>query len=630
VGWVSPYFYEEDEAHHFNRTIEMMKTGDLNPHYFHKPALHFYLRLPFAMVAFLNEVRQGRARTVDELVTRDGVGVGGYAFGASHPGVVKALRLVSVFCLIGIVFSVYAVIFLLTQSLGWSVYGAFLTLGSSLLFRYGGEVGVDVVAGLCVILTCTFARLSRVKGGRRGFYVYSAVAAFCSGLAVGAKYNAVPIIAVPVLNVLMAPRNLQFKPSVQRDGFLIGVVLFIVGVAFVCCNPFVFFELPLFLNQVGYEVWHYGIAGHEGHTSEPGWRHLYLYLCELAAGDYGLIVVLVGCIGMAILVWNGEFLLVIFPLLYLAYMAEQRAHFMRNLVAVVPFFAIATTYLCYKLFGRYRSLACLVAILALFEAYGYVFYVRQSYILDGVNESRILAADWLREQEKGENNDVIFALDRDLQFDPSVRRAKGRDRSVDLTHVSFADLYLSGYAGILFSLNHRSNVSDAEIANIWSKHGKGVSREDQRVVKNPWIGVVNFDDTWTGRNLHAIKQAQQVLPEVNSVEWQALIDQEGWVWVQKKLAELRLATATFQEKQGVAKRLRLQVMSPWFNQRLVVNSKEACVLKMPYEWQVCEFEVIGHEIELVLSKVGFLTTSNDKRVLGVAIKEVALDFSEDS
>ena len=48
-----PYFYDEDEAHHFNRTMNMAKSGDYNPHYFHKPSLHFYLRMPVVFGAYL-------------------------------------------------------------------------------------------------------------------------------------------------------------------------------------------------------------------------------------------------------------------------------------------------------------------------------------------------------------------------------------------------------------------------------------------------------------------------------------------------------------------------------------------------------------------------------------------------
>ncbi|NDC38077.1 MAG: hypothetical protein EBZ48_08485 [Proteobacteria bacterium] len=45
-----PYFYNEDEAHHYNRVVNMVKRGEFNPHYFLKPSLHFYLRMPVVAV----------------------------------------------------------------------------------------------------------------------------------------------------------------------------------------------------------------------------------------------------------------------------------------------------------------------------------------------------------------------------------------------------------------------------------------------------------------------------------------------------------------------------------------------------------------------------------------------------
>ena len=48
-----PYFYDEDEAHHHNRVVNMVKRGEFNPNYFLKPSLHFYLRMPVVAVSFL-------------------------------------------------------------------------------------------------------------------------------------------------------------------------------------------------------------------------------------------------------------------------------------------------------------------------------------------------------------------------------------------------------------------------------------------------------------------------------------------------------------------------------------------------------------------------------------------------
>jgi len=101
-----PFFYSEDEAHHFNRVAEMTKSGDWDPHYFHKPSLHFYLRIPVTALAFLDSARKGHIKSLKELRTRDKYGLAGYAFTASHPGIVKWNRALSVlFSLLLIVFT---------------------------------------------------------------------------------------------------------------------------------------------------------------------------------------------------------------------------------------------------------------------------------------------------------------------------------------------------------------------------------------------------------------------------------------------------------------------------------------------------------------------------------------------
>ena len=103
IGSGLPFFYQEDEAHHFNRTVEMVKSGDFDPHYFHKPSLHFYLRIPALISGFLWNVREGHIRSIKEIRTRDPYGLAGYAFTASHPGIVKWNRALS------LLFSVLAV-----------------------------------------------------------------------------------------------------------------------------------------------------------------------------------------------------------------------------------------------------------------------------------------------------------------------------------------------------------------------------------------------------------------------------------------------------------------------------------------------------------------------------------------
>ena len=74
----------------------MAARRDLNPHYFNKPALHFYLRLPVVYAAAWYERSSGRLNSIREIRTRDPYGLAGYAYTPSHPRVLAAMRLESV------------------------------------------------------------------------------------------------------------------------------------------------------------------------------------------------------------------------------------------------------------------------------------------------------------------------------------------------------------------------------------------------------------------------------------------------------------------------------------------------------------------------------------------------------
>ena len=93
-----PYFYDEDEAHHFTRTVNMVKTGDYNPHYFRKPSLHFYLRMPAVAIGYLYSVSKDRAHSLNDVVSDDPHGIARYPLSTTHPEIAKFARMVSILC----------------------------------------------------------------------------------------------------------------------------------------------------------------------------------------------------------------------------------------------------------------------------------------------------------------------------------------------------------------------------------------------------------------------------------------------------------------------------------------------------------------------------------------------------
>ncbi len=128
-----PFFLQEDEGHHFNRLVEMVKTGDFNPHYFNKPSLHFYLRMPVVAGAFLWSARSNEISSIQDIATRDDAGLSGYAWSASHPRVVKWARSVSTILSLLTIFVAYLLAAKLVDSRWMALAAAFLVACSPVL-----------------------------------------------------------------------------------------------------------------------------------------------------------------------------------------------------------------------------------------------------------------------------------------------------------------------------------------------------------------------------------------------------------------------------------------------------------------------------------------------------------------
>ena len=347
VGAGLPYFYDEDEAHHFNRVVNMVKTGSWNPQYFHKPSLHFYLRMPVVAASFLWSVKKGYLRKVEEIRTRDTFGVGDYAFTASHEGIVRWNRAFSLSLSLLLVMTVYFLARRILKSQGnpaLSFAAALPAVFSPDLVRYSAFIGVDIL----MALLCAAAVLS-------AYCVYSSYSLrgvfFCgliAGLAVSSKYNALPIVLMPAAVVFAAGqvncRSLTAAFAGPAAGFLAG-------------SPFILVSLPLFLNQFAYEIWHYGVEGHAGHMAEPGLHQLLFYLRWLGSSALGwgfLVLAAAGIVGLISARQRSSGIALVFPLCFGLLMCMQKANFERNMLVIVPFLGIFAAVGISALISRFR------------------------------------------------------------------------------------------------------------------------------------------------------------------------------------------------------------------------------------------------------------------------------------
>ncbi len=361
-----PFFYQEDEAHHFNRVVNMVKSGSWDPRYFHKPSLHFYLRMPVVAVSFLYSVKKGYLRKLEEIQTKDTYGVGDYAFTVSHQSIVKWNRAFSLCLSLLIIVLVYFLARRVTGAAGVSIpFAAALPVAVSPdLTEFSAFIGVDTLMSLFCVASVLSALIVVSSFSMRGLIFCGII----SGLAVSSKYNALPVMLIPLSVVVSAGRVNYINAA---TALLSPVAGFFLG------SPFILSSLPLFLNQFGYEIWHYGIAGHEGHSAEPGFPQFLFYLNWLGKSAFGWGSLVLSIAGIFILIAARDAkskIFLLFPLLFGWLMCMQRANFERNMHAIVPFLGVFASAALYAIAGRVRlddalkvKLVVLIALLCMVQ-----------------------------------------------------------------------------------------------------------------------------------------------------------------------------------------------------------------------------------------------------------------------
>lgn len=681
-----PYLYDEDEAHHLNRSVEMVRTGDLNPHYFLKPSLPFYLRLPFVGAGFLWEVKKGRIRNVKELITRDDFGLGGYAFTASHPGVVKWVRGASLIAGLLVVTFAFLLAWELTASGFIALWSGVIAAISPPLVEYSTQVGVDIFCA-CFATATIYASVLLVKN----FSWYRFLAASgTAGLCVSCKYNLAPVVFVPVVALFT---SLGLKGARWALGSLaVSVIFFLVG------TPYALSSLPFFLDQVAYEVWHYSVAGHEGHQGEPGWSQFKHYLLWLSRDATGVVLLVFALAGVAAVLKRSikaGVVVLVFPLFFLVLMSLQRANFTRNMLPIVPVVGIiAASGLCLV---RDRLNHGVVFALILIGTFWGPFSNALNF-----RDGRHDAVESRRELESWLNSDYVrsetseYLIEGKLQLSPALERSPrislyphpslGWLNSKDSHRVEpvrpereldLLPLFIAGFDRVVVS----GAVDNIEMAEAV----KGLAGDDHsmsmRVVKNPRITVYSPKGGWqfNPETLNYLRTHERYrLPLIFSrgedgvegkinpsneiahegdahVAGGELTQGEAWHWMDSRLAvlvdesQLMGILAPLEGEALADIKVELEVMTPWKGQNVGIlggssgevssdNSTASNAIIAPKElvpgqWTRLSFTISRDEL---VKQGGIIVTASqihspanmrlsaDSRRLGVAIRGVMI------
>ncbi len=336
-----PYLHHWDEPQIASTALHMMKTGDFNPHFFHYGSVSIYANLLIDILHYFYLLREEpipfsviigpmdqRAINLEDIQTRFDTG---WHWGVSHPSFYLWNRWLTAAFGTATVLMAYLVTRAVAGSAAGLIASAFLAV-QGFHVAQSAIVTVDVPMAFFVVLV-VFSTLRFDEHARPRYLV---LALLVCGLATATKYNAAVSVITPLAALALASRE-----SIPSLSWLWLAVPTLPALSFLVTMPYVILDLPEFLSQAGYELYHYAARGHGAVPTESGWAHLTLQAGRLGSG-LGVVASIIVLVGVVVLLRRRcGFLTLLFPLVYLITMAGTRVAFPRNLVVLYPFLAIA-------------------------------------------------------------------------------------------------------------------------------------------------------------------------------------------------------------------------------------------------------------------------------------------------
>jgi 4-amino-4-deoxy-L-arabinose transferase-like glycosyltransferase len=306
-----PYAVGVDEPEIMERVVNMMKSGDFNPHFFDYPTLFFYMQLPVAIARFLYGAISGSWHSLDQ------VGAGHFYLWAR--ALTAAIGTGTVFLLFQI-------------GLRWGARHALLGAGLLAVLpmhvRESHFVLTDVPATFFTTLTLLLSLVAHEKGTAKAFMWAGAAA----GLTAATKYNAGIALIMPLIAVWM---TLEAQPS--RFKCLLWLIGGFAG-AFLIAAPYTILDLPGFLNGFAGLTTYYR---NRANDVEPGWL-IYAKHLRATMGWTATVLMIAGFILGVVRAVKGPgrvrwTLLVAFPFVYFYMVSGRALIYGRYLLPMLPF-----------------------------------------------------------------------------------------------------------------------------------------------------------------------------------------------------------------------------------------------------------------------------------------------------
>lgn len=307
-----PNQYHPDEDMLIRIASTMASGGDLNPHFFHWGGGHFY---------------------VTALVLRLAGAVGWLQSDADAYAAARSLSAV-----MGAATVLLAMLIarqLYRNKIITALTGLILSL-TMLHVRSAHYATVDVPATFWLALALWL--FVAASSAERGHLAWLVAAGVSGGIATGTKYHIGLIVPVLASAALVARRGGSRR---QASGWYLMAAGAAVG--FLLTNPYAVLDYPSFSSGVNELLTHYDRpALHPRNHGDNNWV---FFLQTLAGGESGAWFLLSALFGVTILAAEerraGVLVLATFPILSFLYLGSKNANFIRNLMPLMVFMAVA-------------------------------------------------------------------------------------------------------------------------------------------------------------------------------------------------------------------------------------------------------------------------------------------------
>ncbi len=320
-----PYVHSPDEYHIAQHALEMMQTGDYNPHFFRYGSLMIYLNLLVDIVHYCYLL----SRSTGEEALRSLSSIEVSRWFISHPSFYLWNRWLTAAMGVGCVgFS-----FLLAQRLqgAWAgVVAAVFLAGLPYHVERSSMIATDLPASF-FLLAASVLGLLHLENKRPSLLL---AASFAVGLAASTKYNSAYGLVIPIAAALLgdAGKSWRVWPGIFASA----------AAGFFIFTPYAIFDLPAFLHSAGAEIYHYSVQGHsQPKTVFGGLPHLLHQIVDVIVkiGPYGFLLAAFGLV--ALLKKRLGWILLLLAAANLILLTRTVVSFPRNFIIVYPIIAVA-------------------------------------------------------------------------------------------------------------------------------------------------------------------------------------------------------------------------------------------------------------------------------------------------